>query len=292
MMKLNQYRDIISTHQNKIIFITLILNIIYILMTDTTSMHKIVLPSVEIWSLILLIPIMVLIIAMVEPTTERWQQVLTIAIFISTTLTLLRAIDWTYNTTVYGYAVLLGSIATLVPLYLINKESLFYYRLTLTAIIIIDLMNILQINAYNTYLGSLFELFILICIIVYLYNSKLNKMELIIIISLAVIGLGLGYFLTTVGEGEDRLVFLIIGTVFSQLLGVSQYSIFFITPQMFFALHFAEIFGLGVFLVLRKKSLIIVNIVLTGLEVTFAPLVALRALAIMIYLKFTISASS
>lgn len=269
------------TNIKKILFALISLNISYILLLDTSSLHGFLLPSVTQWTSILILPIVFVSYYVFTRTELKYEKFLYFSILLALLTSILRLFLYTTLTLIYPYLPLLIALSTLYAVFLLKDGSLRYYFYALIFATLIYLLNIIELNVVLTTLGPIFELAVLIAIVFFFIKNKPDKTEIIIIALLTIIGFAGGMIISTKDVAP-----LIIKTIFEQVIGVSQYSVGkFITTDIFFALHFAEILSLGVFMLLRKKSLKVFNIILTGFDLTFPPLAAFRGLAILMFVR-------
>ncbi|MHA2252158.1 MAG: hypothetical protein ACXAD7_17470 [Candidatus Kariarchaeaceae archaeon] len=249
-------------------------------------------PSLEIWSFLLLIPLLILSYQLISwQFTHYTQKALLYGILLSLSGTILLIIGISSEINTYNFILILIGIFSVVGL---SKENNYVIRLYLATFIIglfIFTGSSLQIKNLReliTDLKPIFELFLLVAIILFNLQQRLSKQHLSLVTTMTILGAILGYFVTSSDVG-----FLIMNTVFEQTLGISQFSIGFdliifsisITTDHIFMLHFAEILNVGTILMLRIRSLPVISIILTGLDLSYPPLSGMRAIAILLYIK-------
>lgn len=249
-------------------------------MTDTKTFHNLQLPNIKMWALILLIPSFLVILVTLKQEEHIHFILLNYAIILSILTTIMRITEFGYPSLIFPYIMILITITTIVPILLVKNKLFQNYAFTFSIYIIIEILKNILPNFPNDIFGSFFELVLLLAIILFMYACKLEQLEWGIIGVSALIGYSVGMIIL----GKD-VAPLILRTVIEQLLGVEEYGIFKGSTNFFFALHFAEIFSLGVVLVLKKKSLMTIGLISTGFDLTFPPISLIRALIMIKMLK-------
>ncbi len=274
---------------------TIILHHIFILMRDTSAMHGMVLPSIEIWTFVLFIPLAILSAYLLsKPAKELNLQFLYIAVILSLSSTILRSFNFSTYFMSYGLLLVMISLFTIMALYKQRKIIFQIYVLTSIIALIILFITSFYINFPNiaiTLLGIFFEVALLTSIIIYNTHLKLKNKQLIIIFISSIIGLIIGYMIIYLDNNDINSVpALILRTVFEQTLGISQFSFTLFNfiefkTEYFFIIHFIEIFNVGAILLVKKRSIPAISLILTGFDLSYPPLSWMRALAVLLYLK-------
>jgi len=156
----------------------------------------------------------------------------------------------------------------------------FGYILLLGRLFFMD-KNILQ------FIGPIFELFILLTILTYIYHKKLQLIDILIVLTSSISGLFLAKFILTLDVPP-----LIIKTVFEQTLGVSQFTVTeLINNNFFFILHFMEIFAIIALILLTKPNINILSLIFSAGDLTYGPTTFLRIIAL-IYINYNLSSGN
>ncbi|MHA2403828.1 MAG: hypothetical protein ACXADH_12605, partial [Candidatus Kariarchaeaceae archaeon] len=167
---------------------TIVSNHLYLLIRDTTSLHSIVVPSLEIWTFILLIPLSYLTYNLLnEPAVGLDVQSLYIAIFLSIGSTVLRIFDYTTEILTYSIFLLLLASGSIMGLIGIQRTIIRLYIILLgirTFIFYNQNFDLKFGNSFIADLNILFEFILLISFLLYILHLSL-KMDEFTVTSLA-----------------------------------------------------------------------------------------------------------
>lgn len=244
-------------------------NLIFIMLTDTSALHGIRIFGLSIWTIIANLLLLPAVIFMYKTSEEPIILGTVIFVFI---------IGFSAVLGISSTNVIIRSLAiavTLILSYLVYK----HYRLTgdtffvlyFTLLIANTLDAFLQILSLPTiYISLIVEIIILIALTFTLTRYKI--IDILIIIVMGVIGVLLAQFVL-----QFSLPITIVRTLISQILGINSGSILFISADIFFMLHFAEIFAFSTALIIKKKFTLLF-LLMTGVGLGFIPLLLSRFL--------------
>lgn len=271
-----------------ITLVTVVLHQAYILFTDTTSIHGINAPNVRIWTFfLLLISLFIFYFILLDyySSPQKNSKLFIIAIILAIGTSILRGFGFSEYYVVYGTFLL---IINAIVFYIIVQEK--HYVLKLYTTIFAFSWILLFADVYNlkkyfvSIFGPLFELFLIIGICGFVYKSKPDIIEYVILI----IGGLIGYFVGQFVLSQD-VPALILRTVFEQTLTLGEYSstikIIPYTTDMFFVLHFIEVFVVGLLLILRRSSFKSLTIIFAGFDLTYPPLSLIRIIALYLFFR-------
>ena len=272
--------------EEKLLFGSVILHHLYIVFLNTSSVHGLRVPDKRLWTAFLLIPLLILIAYYLRsPATTWYEKSLYMAITLATAGSFLRIFGISVQYISYSLVLVLISILITIPLmaHHHNQVRLMLFGLYLVEILLL-ISQLFDINQIVSILGPLVEVAIVLGILYYNYSMGFAFDELFIIIIVTLIGWYFGDFLYTLPVPS-----LIITTLFEQTLSLGQFSLIGgINPQFFLSLHMAEVFNILILQLMTRRSWNAMGIVIAGLDMTYPPLLAFRALFILVFLRKTV----
>jgi len=278
--------------QERLLIISIILHHLYIIFLNTSSIHGLVVLDKLIWTgLLSLFLIVIVYYYLREPTSTWYEKSLYFAIILGVLGSILRTFGFSTQIVSYAFLLIIIAILTTIPLIIHHHSQL---RVMLLAIytleFIILLSRILKISNVIPVLGPIVELIIVFAIIYYNYSLGFQYDELFIIVLFTYVGWQVGIFVANLGS---KVPFLIISTMFEQMLSVGQYNIavgfFEFDTSFFLSLHLAQMFNLIIIQILSRRSIRAIAVILTGIDMTYPPIMAMRAIAILAFLRNTLS---
>ena len=109
--------------------------------------------------------------------------------------------------------------------------------------------------------------------------------EIFIVVTATIIGWYFGEFIN-----NFEVPALIISTLFEQTLSLGQFTIFTgINPEFFLSLHIAELFNIIAVEFITGRSWKAMAIIAIGVGMTYPPILFIRALLILLFLRNTIN---
>ncbi len=249
-----------------LIRVLLLLNIVFIVLTDTSALHKLSLVGQGVWALIAsitLLPVMVY----VYRTTE--EPIVLLAMVFAYVLGVANILDIPSSNIIFRVSLLVLNIIIVYYLFtkLDRKEHLLTTYFALITVVTLDLL--IQIFTITTiYISLVVEILVLGALLIALRNYQL--IDVIIIAVVGIIGAVLGQFVLGL-----PLPTTIVRTLISQILGINSGSILAVSGDIFFMLHLAEIAAYTTALLIKKKYNLLF-LLLTGISMSFVPLVLIR----------------
>ena len=268
-----------------VLLIGIIINILNTLFKDTESKHKLSTIPLQYWTAILLIILLISSLTLLWNAESNFQNnVLSYAIMLSFIGSILNILDVSLNIIAYKIVLTFISILTFVSLLKVQGNFSRIY-LGLFLLVFLDVQTILydSLKFYKE-IKVLFEILFVFGIGYYVYKANFNSKQQILLLASGVLGIPLGNIIL-----NRDLLFLIFSTVINQLMGTYDFAIDLfgvgITLDMIFILHITEFIILAIALLLKRPSLLLLSIILTGFDMTYAPVAGFRAAAIMYQLN-------
>lgn len=273
---------------NLAVLFSLIFYYAYILYSDTVPLHD--LPAIPTWIItLLLLPVLTFIAypILINSDDRPQDKIIRFVIILSILTGILSAMNYTIQ--VYVYAFLLILINLLFCYLTIKQESYLlkiYSLVILTATInLISLAFISDTTQILAYTLIAFEVLGFVGILLYTQklNPTVNELGIALIASIAAAALG-AFILT------KSVPALILKIVIDQILGISLssfdfFGFFIVSKNVFFMFHFAEFAFIGTITYFRRNNIKVWNIFLSGLDVSYPPILTLRIIAYTLYLN-------
>lgn len=278
------------TLEERILITSILLHHIYIVLLNTSSVHGLPVPDKRLWTGFLVIFLLILMYYYLQNPASTWyEKALYMAVFLALTGSILRVVGFSVELVSYSLLLLIIAILTTIPLILHQHYQI---RVFLLAVYILEILQLIaqvfNIANITPIVGPIVELIILIGLIYYNYSLGFMYDELFLVIIATIIGWYLGDLVASLDVPN-----LIASTLFTQTLAVDQFTVVAgIGPKFFLSLHFAEVFNLLMIQLLAKRSPRAIAIILAGLDMTYPPLMAFRALAILAFLRDTLNSES
>ncbi len=280
--KLHSYKKrILELKPTDVLLIGIVLNIFNKLFFDTASKHNLPTIPLQYWSVVLLVFLLISSIPLLWNAPSNFQNnVLSYAVMLSFIGSILDILEFSLD--IFTYKLVLTFISILTFISLIKVRS-FISRIYVGLFLLVFYDFLTLIYDYFKYYKEIkvvFEILFVFGVSYYIYKSNFRRKQLSLILISVVVGRLLGAFV--INRDLPSTIFLI---VFNQLTGSTNYAIDFygieLTETTIFILHITEIVILAVVLILNRPSTLLLMIVLTGFNMTYAPLAGLRAIAIM-----------
>lgn len=284
---LSSYKKrVLKPKPTDILFLGILLRIVNKLFDDMKPKHNLKTIPLQYWTAILLVFLLASSIPLLWNAKPNLQNnILAYAIMMSFISSILDILEISLDILAYKIVLTFISIFTLISL-LKAKGSFSRIYLGLFLLTFFDFLTILYERSIYKDLRIFFEILFVFGVGYYIFKAKFNWKQLAVLTTTAVIvrELSINIYANRLTDDKD-LPFLIFSTVFNQLLG--SYSVktdFYgakITSEMIFVLHFTEFAILIFALYFKRPSLVLLIILMTGFDMTYAPVVGFRAAAIM-----------
>ncbi|MCH8906859.1 MAG: hypothetical protein IH840_07200 [Candidatus Heimdallarchaeota archaeon] len=253
----------------------------YIIILDSQSIHHITLPSnsdFQKFTAILILIFMILILSSFQFSELNFTPTLVIILGIGTMSLQLFQFD---RFTVSFGLLILG--LNLIILFTLPRRtfSQIGYLLVLSIQLLVSQFARLDLDLLVELLTIAFEL-IFIAMIFVIFRKNYNRTSAFMIILIVV-----SSFIVNTILLRNSVYNFVSKILISQSLGLDQrslnFSFFTIHPSQLLALHLTEIFVVFIFLVSHRKSIPYVAIIITGLSLTYTPIIVLRGISINLY---------
>ena len=254
----------------KILVRTMIIaNMIFIMLTDTSALHGIPIFGLSIWTVIANLLLLPAVVSMYKTSEEPITLGTVIFVFIigfSATLGIS-----SINVVIRSFAIVVNIVLSYLVYQHYRSIEDTFFALYLALLIANTLDAFLQVLSLPTiYISLIVEIIILSTLTFAL--TKYKTIDILIIIVMGVIGVLLSQFVL-----QFSLPITIVRTLISQILGINSGSILFISADIFFMLHFAEIFAFSTALIIKKRFTLLF-LLMTGVGLGFIPLLLSRFL--------------
>lgn len=253
----------------------------YIIILDSQSIHHITLPSnsdFQKFIAILILIFMILILSSFQFSELNFTPTLVIILGIGTMSLQLFQFD---RFTVSFGLLILG--LNLIILFTLPRRtfSQIGYLLVLSIQLLVSQFARLDLDLLVEILTIAFELtFIAMIFVIFRKNYNRTSASMIILIVVS-------SFIVNTILLRNSVYNFVSKILISQSLGLDQRSLnfnfFTIHPSQLLALHLTEIFVVFIFLVSHRKSIPYVAIIITGLSLTYTPIIVLRGISINLY---------
>jgi hypothetical protein len=241
---------------------------------------------------VLLIPIVYLSYQILtSQAKENYDKLLYFAIVVSVGGSLMQVIGISTQFLSYRLMLISSTTLTIAALALHPTNRIRYFTFIYSVGNIILVFRLFSLSKALTFTLPVLELLIVIGIIYYNYKIGISFDELFVIIIVTTLGFYLGKFVTNFDVPT-----LILGTLFDQTLSLGQYTLTVqigaftlgsFNSEFFLALHMAEVFNIIVLHVIMRRSKIAMGLIISGIDMTYPPILAFRAMLVLLFMRKT-----